>query len=78
MSREGSWQIPTDEDLPPEQAADADADSDADEMEEAADVENVPDQATEEDQSDQSFDEDPFPGMLTGLLTVSKLFLTSA
>ena len=55
MSREGSWQIPTEEDLPPEQ--------NVDEMKVAAHGENVEDHATEEDQSDQSFDENPFQGM---------------
>jgi len=52
ISREGSWQIPTEEDLPPEETTDK--------LGDAGDAESAEDYTAGEDQSDDSLGEDPF------------------
>lgn len=73
ISREGSWQIPTLEDLPPEEVED--------EPEVTGDAAMVKDETTEEEDSGGASDDDPFhehQGMSVSLLIPRTLFLTSA
>jgi hypothetical protein len=73
VSREGSWQIPTEEELLPEQEASR--------HEVATSAESVEDETAEEDQSDDGSDEDPFDehqGMFPRTPTLTRLSLTSA
>ena len=67
ISREGSWQIPTEEDLQPK--------DDIDESEAASDAESMEAPATEEDQSDEESDgnsQDEQQGMLAEAQARSK------
>lgn len=72
-SREGSWQIPTEEDLMSQQEGIT--------REVATEVESVDGETTEEDQSDDDFNEDPFEehqGMSSSAMNDKSLSLTFA